>query len=215
VGAPGTVVPGDVVEVVDPGDVVEVVDPGDVVVVVDPGDVVVVVDPGDVVVVVDPGDVVVVVDPGDVVVVVDPGDVVVVVPVVLHADSVMVLSSRLTWPFLANTRPFTLAPVCTVAEVNAKMLPTNVVSVPSVAELPTCQKTLHAWAPPMSLTVLFDEVIRVDPAWKMNTALAFPSRVTVPVRPNPDVALYSPGFSVCPPRSLGAVVAGVLPAASL
>ena len=41
VGAPGTVVPGDVVEVVDPGDVVEVVDPGDVVEVVDPGDVVV------------------------------------------------------------------------------------------------------------------------------------------------------------------------------
>jgi hypothetical protein len=196
------VVAGDVVVVA--GDVVVVA--GEVVVVA--GEVVVVA--GDVVVVA--GEVVVVA--GEVVVV--AGDVVVVVVVVVeHADSAMVLSSRLTWPFLANTRPFTLAPVCTVAEVNAKMLPTNVVSVPSVAELPTCQKTLHAWAPPMSLTVLFDEVIRVDPAWKMNTALAFPSRVTVPVRPNPDVALYTPGFSVCPPRSLGAAVAGVLPAASL
>jgi hypothetical protein len=75
-------------------------------------------------------------------------DVVVVVVVgggdVLQVGTVMVLSSRLTWPFRAKTRPSTVVPVCTDADVNAKMLPTNVVLVPKVAELPTCQNTLHA-----------------------------------------------------------------------
>jgi hypothetical protein len=100
----------------------------------------------------------------------------------------MMLSSRVTAPFRANTRPSNAAPVCSEAEVNAKMFPTNVVPVPSVAELVTCQNTLHAWAPLIRLTVLPDPVIRVDPAWKMNTALASPcpSRVTVPVRPSAD-----------------------------
>jgi hypothetical protein len=75
-----------------------------------------------------------------------PGEVVAVGVAVGPGDGatqvgrVMVLLSRLTWPFLANTRPATVAPVCTDAEVNAKMLPTKVVWVPRVAELPTCQK---------------------------------------------------------------------------
>ena len=71
-----------------------------------PGDVVVVVVIGDVVVVVD-ADVVVVV--GDVVVVVV--DDVVVVVAAAHVGTGMVLSSRLTWPFRANTRPSTVVPV--------------------------------------------------------------------------------------------------------
>jgi hypothetical protein len=76
-------------------------------------------------------------------------------------------------------------PVCAEIEVNAKIVPTKVVLVPSVAELPTCQNTLHGEAPLMRLTVLFDAVIKVEPAWKMKTALGSPcaSRVTVPVRP--------------------------------
>ena len=89
---------------------------------------------------------------------------------------VIVLVSRLTWPLRARTRPFTVVPVCTVAEVNAKMLPMKVVSVSSVAELPTCQNTLHGEAPSIRATVLFDAVISVDPAWKMNTALGSPRR---------------------------------------
>ncbi len=97
---------------------------------------------------------------------------------------VIVLVSRLTWPLRASTRPDTVVPVCTEIEVSARTEPTNVVLVPSVAELPTCQNTLHALAPLISLTVLFDAVIKVDPAWKMNTdaGLFWPSRVTVPVR---------------------------------
>ena len=65
--------------------------------------------------------------------------------------------------------------------------------------------------------MLFDAVIRVDPAWKMNTALGLfcASRVTVPVRPSAEAAVYTPGAMVCPPRSLDTAVAGVRPAASL
>ncbi len=54
------------------------------------------------------------------------------------------LLSSVTAPFLANTRPCTVAPVVIVALVKARMVPTNIVVVPSVAELPTCQNTLQA-----------------------------------------------------------------------
>ena len=142
---------------------------------------------------------------------------VVVVGVVLQLGWVIVLSSKVTEPFRASTRPATLALVLSEAEVSARMLPTNVVSVASVAELPTCQNTLHSCAPPMSLTVLLDAVIRVDPAWKMNTPFVLPcaSRVTVPVRPMALAALYTPGARVWPPRSFDTTVNGVRPAASL
>jgi hypothetical protein len=110
-----------------------------------------------------------------------------------------------------------VAPVSRVAEVKARMLPTKLVLVPRVAELPTCQNTLHAWAPSISLTVLLDAVMSVDPAWKMNTELRLfcPSRVTVPVRPIEEDALYTPGARVWPPRSVDTTLAGVRPAASL
>jgi hypothetical protein len=105
----------------------------------------------------------------EVVVEVEVGDVdvvavvaVVVVVVVGQFGAMMLLSSRLTWPLRASTRPATVDCVCTVASVSARMLPTNVVSVPSVAELPTCQKTLHGSTPLMIATLLFDAVIRVD-----------------------------------------------------
>lgn len=96
----------------------------------------------------------------------------------------MTLVSRLTCPLRARTRPATVVVVCTEIEVNAIMVPTNVVFVPNVAELPTCQNTLQAVAPPVSATVLLEAVINVDPAWKMNTALGSPCAlsVTVPVK---------------------------------
>jgi hypothetical protein len=40
-----------------------------------------------------------------------------------------------------------LAPVVAVMLVSARMLPMNVEPVPTVAELPTCQYTLHELAP--------------------------------------------------------------------
>jgi hypothetical protein len=70
--------------------------------------------------------------------------------------------------------------------VSARMLPRNVVEVPRVAELPTCQKTLHACAPLIRATTLLDPVINVD-AGVLNTkaALGLPaaSSVSVPLSP--------------------------------
>ena len=155
--------------------VVVVVVVGTVVVVV--GTVVVVV--GTVVVVV--GTVVVVV--GTVVVVV-AGTVVVVVVVLAQEGTLIVLSSKVTSPLRARTRPVTDAPVSSVAEVRAMMVPTkSVVSVPRVAELPTCQNTLHACTPPVNRTDAgpVDPVVRVLPAWNTNTELAFPVRVSGPL----------------------------------
>ena len=100
---------------------------------VDGAVVVVVVDVADVVPVVDVVDVVLVDDVVDVVLVddvVEVGLVVVVVVTVAQLGRVMVLSSRLTSPFRASTRPATVVPVCTEMGVNAKTLPTKVVPVP-------------------------------------------------------------------------------------
>lgn len=79
-----------------------------------------------------------------------------------HIVAAIVLADNVTAPFLASTRPFTTAPVFTVIDVNASMLPWNEDPVPSVAELPTCQNTLHARAPFMRATLLPDAVMSVE-----------------------------------------------------
>jgi hypothetical protein len=96
---------------------------------------------------------------------------------------VIVFVSRVTSPFRASARPTRFAPVCMVMLVSAMTVPTNVVPVASVAELPTCQYTWQGLAPRMSATVLLLAVMRVDPAWKMKTAFGSfsASRVSVPV----------------------------------
>ena len=68
------------------------------------------------------------------------------------------------------------------------MFPLKEEPVPRVAELPTCQKTLQAWAPPMRFTTLPDAVISVEPTWKTKTALGSPwaSSVSVPVSPSAE-----------------------------
>jgi hypothetical protein len=65
-----------------------------------------------------------------------------------HAAGVMRLLSIVTAPpppgaSPARTLPSTFASVLRVMLVNARILPMNEVVVPRVAELPTCQKTLH------------------------------------------------------------------------
>ena len=77
---------------------------------------------------------------------------------------VIVLASSVTEAFCANTRPITLAPENNCADVNASIVPWNEDPVPSVAELVTCQKTLHADASPIRTTELFDAVVNVEPA---------------------------------------------------
>ena len=86
----------------------------------------------------------------------------------------MGLLSMVTAPVRANARPSSVAPVVIVIEAKARMLPLKTELVPSVAELPTCQKTLAALAPPVRMTWRPTVVVRVDAIWKMNTAFASP-----------------------------------------
>lgn len=101
------------------------------------------------------------------------------------------MSANVTAPVRAKALPFIAAPVVTVMDASARMVPLKIVLVPRVAELPTCQKTLAAWAPPIRLTtLLLAAVVRVVPIWKMKTAfgLPLPLSVTVPVMPTEDAA---------------------------
>jgi hypothetical protein len=95
----------------------------------------------------------------------------------------MVLVSNVTAPLRANNLPSTVAPVFAVIDVKARTLPAKLEFVPRVAELPICQKTLHAWAPLMRTTRLAEAVISVEAVWKMKTASGFPwaSSVRAPV----------------------------------
>ena|SRR5580692_3414058 len=111
-----------------------------------PGDVapttVVLVEPS--VVVVDPGAVVVVEVDVDVDVVDDVVDDVVVDDDARQVGTVIVLASMVTAPLMARARPLIVAPVFNVIDVVAMIVPAKLVVVPRVAELPTCQNTLHA-----------------------------------------------------------------------
>ena len=162
------------------------------------------------------GNVLVVVDDevvvGRVLVVVDDevvvGRVVVVDDVVVvgaQTGLVMTLESKVTAPLRASSRPCTTAFVVAVMEVKARIVPMNVEPTPRTEELPTCQKTLHAWAPFTRATTLLGAVMSVDPAWNTQTASGSPwaSRVSVPVIANDVGVVYTPGASVCPPRSVG------------
>src|SRR5437879_4698728 len=90
------------------------------------------------------------------------------------AGIVIVLESKVTAPFRANSLPSTAAPVVTVMDVKARMFPLKTEVVPRVAELPTCQKILAALAPPLRITWRPEVVVSVDAIWKMKTALASP-----------------------------------------
>jgi hypothetical protein len=118
-----------------------------------------------------------------------------------HVGTVMTLSFNVTAPVWAKTRPSTLAPVLSVTEANARIVPTKEVVLPSVAELPTCQKTLHACAPFSRTTDEAEAVIKVEPAWKMKTALGSPPAFNVrgPVSCMALADSYTPGLRVKPP----------------
>jgi len=131
------------------------------------------------------------------------------VPVV-QLGTLMVSSSRVTAPFRASARPVTVSPVVTVIEVRARMVPWKTDPVPSVAELPTCQKTLQAWPPLMNLTELPEAVMSAEGTWKIQTAFGSfcASRISAPETPSPDEALYTPGARTWP-APMEAVARGV------
>src|ERR1700733_15058262 len=130
-------------------------------------------------------------------------------PVVLEAqlEVVIVLVSRFTAPVLASSLPWIVAAVLAVIVAEAMIVPTKLVPVPSVAEEPTCQKTLQACAPPVRSTRGFEPVISVEPIWKMKTALGLPSAssVTVPDESSSELlAVRTPGRNTWPERSVPA-----------
>src|SRR4051812_28970485 len=108
----------------------------------------------------------------------------------VQLGAVKVSLSRVTAPLRARARPWTTTALWTVIDVRAKMLPTNTEPVPSVAELPTCQNTLHSVAPLISSIELPELVINVESVWKMKTALGlfWPSRTSWPLRPSGALA---------------------------
>src|ERR1700694_3052185 len=116
---------------------------------------------------------------------------------------VTALVSNVTAAFCANALPSSVAPVAIVMEAYAITVPLNAEYVPSVAELPTCQNTLAALAPPLRTTRPCDATVSPDPIWKMKTAFGLPlaSRVRSPVIASVEVDLYRPGARVCPPKS--------------
>ena len=143
--------------------------------------------------------------------------------VVMQLGTVMVSSSRVTAPLRASARPVMVSPVCTVIEVRARILPWKAEPVPMVAELPTCQKTLQAWAPLVRTTELPESVRSVEEgAWKIQTAFGSPPafRVSAPETSSDDEALYTPGTSgalsmPAEPMELAMLAVGLRPAASL
>jgi hypothetical protein len=90
---------------------------------------------------------------------------------VWHDVDTNVSVSNVTAPFRASVLPSTVTPVVTVMEVRARIVPTKEEPVPRVAELLTCQKTLHALAPLISWTELVEDVMRVDGDLKIQTEL--------------------------------------------
>jgi hypothetical protein len=58
-----------------------------------------------------------------------------------QVDRMIVSLIRVTVPFRARARPFTVTPLFIVMEVRARMVPTKVEPDPRLAELVTCQNT--------------------------------------------------------------------------
>ena len=100
-----------------------------------------------------------------------------------HEGTDTVFVSNVTAPFCASALPAIAASVLSVILASASMLPIKLVRVPKVAELPTCQNTLHSCALLMRTTDASLAVIRVLPILKIKVAVGSPpaSRVSAPV----------------------------------
>jgi hypothetical protein len=101
----------------------------------------------------------------------------------VHAETETVLLSMVTAPFCARALPDTVASAVKVMLVSARMLPTKLLPAPMVAELPTCQETLHCSAPLIRSTAESLAVVSVLPISNTHAAVESPpaSRVSIPV----------------------------------
>src|SRR4029078_8497807 len=120
-----------------------------------------------------------------------------------HDEALILFVSRVTAPLRASARPTRLAPVVMVMLVSARMLPTSEVEVPTVADEPTCQNTLHGDPLPLMITDELEAVVSVLPILKIHiaAALPWPFSVRVPVSWAGEEEQYTRGVSPWPPRS--------------
>lgn len=89
-----------------------------------------------------------------------------------------------TAPFLAKALPCSDTPLLKEIDAKAMTFPTNEVPVPKVADVPSSQKTLEAWAWFIRTTALVVAVVSVVPIWKMNSAFGLPRAFSVSVPVN-------------------------------
>ncbi len=78
---------------------------------------------------------------------------------------------RVTEPVWASARPWTVTLSPRLIDVCARMLPRKTEPAFNVAELPTCQKTLHSCAPLIRFTELPTPAVSDESVWMMNTVL--------------------------------------------
>jgi len=87
-----------------------------------------------------------------------------------HGGTFTGLLSNVTAPVRASALPFNIAPVPTVMDAWAMIVPWKVEPEPRVAELPTCQNTSWATAPPVRMILLMPgpaAVVSEETIWKM------------------------------------------------
>ena len=103
----------------------------------------------------------------------------------------------------ANARPLTSLPAPTAIASCARIVPENIAFAPTAAAPLTCQNTLDAWAPLVSVTWAPAARLSAPPIWKTKTALGSPppSSVSVPVSDTAPAAEYRPGGRVRPIKS--------------
>jgi hypothetical protein len=108
-------------------------------------------------------------------------------PAAQFDGTVIEFDCSVTAAVLASSRPITVAPVATVMDFAARTVPWNCALVPMLAELPTCQKTLQALAPPVMMMCVADPMVRLLAAWntQMESA-AVPASVRVPLFERPS-----------------------------
>src|ERR1035438_7708543 len=87
----------------------------------------------------------------------------------------------------ASARPSRVELAFIVMEEYAMMVPLKTEDVPSVAELPTCQKMFLAWAPPVKMTWRPTPTVSVLAIWKTQTSFGPPLRVR-----STEVMSYAP-----------------------
>ena len=68
---------------------------------------------------------------------------------------------NVTAPVCTSALPFMVELAFMVMEAYAMMVPLKTEEVPSVAELPTCQKMFLAWAPPVKITLPLTATVSV------------------------------------------------------